>query len=82
MGIAKGLEEIRQHTSKRTNPFYCAYQALYDSLTPEDQKALDEAWAKGYSVNEVLMVLRKEGYKSSNESIRKHRIGGCKCPKK
>jgi TRAP-type C4-dicarboxylate transport system substrate-binding protein len=61
---------------------YCAYKAMYDSLKPEDQKALDEAWAKGYSANVILNALRSEGIKSSNEAIRRHRMGACKCPKK
>jgi hypothetical protein len=59
----------------------CAYQTMYDALSPTDRKALDEAWAKGYSSNVILMALRSEGIKSSNESIRRHRIGACKCPK-
>ena len=61
---------------------YCAYKTMYDSLKPEDQKALDEAWAKGYSANVILNALRSEGIKSSNEAIRRHRMGACKCPKK
>jgi hypothetical protein len=60
---------------------YCAYQVMYDSLKPEDRKALDEAWAKGFSANVVLMALRAEGIRSSNEAIRRHRIGACPCPK-
>ena len=60
---------------------YCAYRIMYDSLSPADRKALDEAWAKGYSANVILMALRAEGIKSSNESIRRHKIGACKCPK-
>ena len=60
---------------------YCAYKVMYDSLNPTDRKALAEAWAKGYSANVVLMALRAEGIKSSNEAIRRHRIGACPCPK-
>lgn len=60
---------------------HCSYQFMYDSLSVADRKALDEAWAKGYSANMVLMALRSEGIKSSNESIRSHRIGACKCAK-
>ena len=59
----------------------CAYKVMYDSLSPTDRKALDEAWAKGFSANVVLMALRAEGIKSSNEAIRRHRIGACKCLK-
>jgi hypothetical protein len=46
------------------------------------KKALDEAWAKGYSANIVLAALRQEGIKSSNEAIRMHKQGLCKCEKK
>ena len=60
---------------------YCAYQEMYNSLSKTDRKALDEAWVKGYSANVILMALRAEGFKSSNEAIRRHRIGACKCPK-
>jgi hypothetical protein len=60
---------------------YCAYQTMYEALSPTDRKALDEAWAKGYSANVILMALRSEGIKSSNESIRRHKMGACKCPK-
>jgi hypothetical protein len=61
---------------------FCAYKEMYNSLSSEDKKALDEAWAKGFSANVVLMALRAEGIKSSNEAIRRHRIGACTCQKK
>jgi hypothetical protein len=61
---------------------FCAYKEMYDALSPADKKALDEAWEKGFSANVVLMALRAEGIKSSNEAIRRHRIGACACPKK
>jgi len=59
---------------------YCAYQVMYEALSTADREALDEAWAKGYSANVILMALRSEGIKSSNESIRRHKMGACKCP--
>ena len=79
MGLAENLAEIEAKKKKKIG---CAYMAMYTALTPADQKALDDAWAKGYSANEVMMALRKEGIKSSNEAVRRHRIGVCKCPKK
>jgi len=80
MGLA---DRIAESAAKRTKPdTYCAYQIMYDNLTPENKKALDDAWAKGYSANIVIMALRAEGIKSSNESIRAHRNGMCRCPKK
>lgn len=78
MALAKTLQEIGE--SKRKNN--CHYMKMYDALSPEDRKALDEAWAKKYSANEILMALRAEGIKSSNEAIRKHRIGACGCLEK
>ena len=78
MALADKLNELAPSLKEN----YCAYQAMYDALKPEDQKALDEAWAKGYSANVVLSALRAEGIRSSNEAIRRHKQGACKCPKK
>ena len=76
-------DRLTESASKRQKPDnYCAYQTMYEGLTADNRKALDEAWAKGYSANIVLMALRAEGIKSSHESIRAHKNGMCKCPKK
>jgi hypothetical protein len=80
MGIANRLDELK--IARQKPETFCAYQSLYDTLPKEDQKALDDAWAKGLSANVVLSALRSEGIKSSNESIRAHRSGVCKCLKK
>ena len=80
MTLADRLKATETHT--RRTSIYCAYVVMYNCLTPSDQKALDEAWEKGYSNHTVLTALRSEGIKSSNESIRAHRNGLCKCPKK
>jgi hypothetical protein len=77
MGLADRLEKF-DPILKDT---YCAYQAMYEALKPEDRQALDAAWQKGYSANVVLNALRAEGIKSSNEAIRRHRQGACKCPR-
>lgn len=79
MGLKETLGEI---TEQKKNRFGCAYMSMYNKLKPADQKALDEAWAKGYSSNEILMALRQEGISSSNEAIRRHKLGACLCPKK
>jgi hypothetical protein len=71
-----------QLASMEKNLNNCAYAKMYDALSSADKKALDEAWLKGFSQNVVLMALRAEGIKSSNEAIRRHRIGACACPKK
>lgn len=80
MALADKLQELQKAQKRQLN--ICAYQAMYDSLTPENRKALDEAWSKGLSVNLILAALRSEGIKSSNESIRRHFKGLCACPKK
>lgn len=79
MGLADKLEEAKKR-NKSSN--WCPYQDMYDNLTPENKQALDDAWAKGLSANVVLSALRSEGIKSSNEAIRAHKSGVCKCLKK
>ena len=76
-------DRLKNMADNRIRPdTYCPYQTMYDALNPLDKEALDNAWAKGYSQNIVLLALRAEGIKSSNEAIRAHRNGLCKCPKK
>ena len=60
-------DRLAENVAKRMRPEgFCAYQVMYNSLSKENKKALDDAWAKGYSYNLVLMALRAEGIKSSN----------------
>jgi hypothetical protein len=80
MGLADKINE-QVAARKRMRVGFCAYQTLYDSLSKEDQKAIDDAWEKGYSVNIILSALRSDGHKSSNESLRAHKNGTCKCQK-
>ena len=80
MVIENRINELK--ISRQKPETFCAYQSLYDTLSKEDQKALDDAWAKGYSINLILTAIRSEGYKSSNESLRAHKNGACRCTKK
>ena len=80
MALADKLQELQNAQKRKTD--LCPYQTMYNSLTVENQKALDEAWAKGLSANLILSALRSEGIKSSNESMRRHFKGLCACPKK
>lgn len=59
----------------------CAYMTLYNSLSKEDRKAIDEAWEKNIPMNLIVRALRQEGHKTSNDSIRAHKKGDCRCPK-
>ena len=79
MGLADKLEEANKNNKPKN---WCPYKYMYDNLTTENQKALDEAWVRGLSANVILSALRSEGIKSSNEAIRAHRNGVCKCLKK
>jgi len=79
MGIADKLDQLAVN---RKNTEVCAYQTLYDSLPKADQIALDEAWAKNYSINIILTAIRSEGHKTSNETLRSHKNKVCKCHQK
>jgi hypothetical protein len=80
MGLADKINE-QVAARKRMRVGFCAYQTLYESVSKEDQKAIDDAWEKGYSINIILSALRSDGHKSSNESLRAHKNGTCKCQK-
>jgi hypothetical protein len=79
MSLEKAIEEL----ASKQKPYskYCSWQMTINTLTDKDKKALEEAWAKGYSANIIVKALRAEGHKATAESIRAHRRGVCKCPK-
>jgi hypothetical protein len=77
MGLSETIKGITK--TMRTG---CAYMALYQSLNKEDQKALDDAWARGVPTSLIVKALRQEGHKTSTDSVRAHRKGECKCPKR
>ncbi len=77
------LEKVLEELAAKQKPYsqYCAWQMTINSLSDKDKKALDDAWAKGYSANIIVKALRAEGHKTTAETIRAHRRGMCKCPK-
>ena len=79
MSLEKAIEELASQQKPYSK--YCAWQMTINSLSEKDKKALDEAWAKGYSANIIVKALRAEGYKATAETIRAHKRGMCKCPK-
>lgn len=81
MGLADSLKKLGETRIRQSNEI-CAYQLLLNSMTKDDQKALEMAWEKGYPVAEVITILRREGHKTSSTSVNAHRKGICKCPKK
>jgi hypothetical protein len=74
-------EIISKRVAGRLLSNQCAYKLLFDSLSKEDQKTLDEAWEKNYPVNLIVQALRSEGHKCSSDTIRLHRNGSCRCSK-
>ena len=81
MALDKAIESILASRKVNNGLAICAYQALYEKLSAEDQKTLDNAWAKNYPVNLLVQALRADGHKCSADTIRTHRNGTCKCPK-
>jgi hypothetical protein len=81
MALNDKFSEILSKRSVRRGSPNCAYFDLYQSLSKEDQKALDEAWVKNYPTNLIVQALRADGHKCSSDTIRLHRNGTCRCPK-
>jgi hypothetical protein len=79
MALGHTLQELMEN-SKKTS-LYCTYQTLYNSLSPEDKKALDAAWKVNMPISLIVRALRQEGHKMSNDTVRLHSKGQCKCPK-
>lgn len=81
MALDKAIQSILESRKVNHGLAICAYQALYNSLNEQDQKTLDDAWAKNYPVNLLIQALRADGHKCSADTIRTHRNGTCRCPK-
>jgi hypothetical protein len=81
MALNNAFQEIINKRTASRFAGVCSYQTMYDSLSKEDQKTLDEAWEKNYPVNLIVQALRSEGHKCSSDTIRIHRNGTCRCPK-
>ena len=78
MALGETLEAMANRARRSTG---CAYMALYNTLSKEDQKAVDKAWERGIPLSLIVKALRLEGHKTSQDSLRAHRRGECKCPK-
>jgi len=74
-------DEIEALAKERNHRGGCAWKALCDKLPPEDLKALEAAINKGISTKILVTALRREGYKTSNDSYVNHKRGNCSCAK-
>jgi hypothetical protein len=81
MALNNAFQEIINKRTASRFAGVCVYQTMYDLLSKEDQKTLDEAWEKNYPVNLIVQALRSEGHKCSSDTIRIHRNGTCRCSK-
>ncbi len=79
MALSDQIENLIKTRTK--SPTHCAYTVFYNSLSKEDQKALDNAWANNYPVSVVVRAIRADGHKTSSDAVRAHRSGTCRCPK-
>ena len=80
MTLSETLETYAKARVRMASEF-CAFQELYNRMSPEDQKALDKAMEKNYPTNLIIKALRAEGHKTSSDALRAHTKGQCRCPK-
>ncbi len=78
MALGEKLDAMANRSRKSNG---CPYRALYETLSKEDQKALDKAWERQIPVSLIVKALRQEGHKTSSDSLRAHKKGECKCPR-
>ena len=52
-----------------------------DILSKEDRATLQDAIKAGVATHTLVLALRQEGYKTSDNNFNLHRQGNCKCPK-
>ena len=81
MALENAFTEILSKRTTHRMSTICSYQVMYNALNKEDQKTLDDAWAKNYPVNLIVQALRSDGHKCSADTIRTHKNGTCRCPK-
>ena len=81
MALENTFETIIASRKRFSMSPYCAFIMLYNTLSKQDQKSLDDAMAKNYPVNIIIQALRTDGHKCSADTLRLHRDGTCKCPK-
>jgi hypothetical protein len=82
MALENAFDEILSKRNIRRVGGVCTYQEMYDKMTDNDRKTLDKAWEQGYPVSLIVQALRADGHKCSADTIRLHRSGTCRCPKK
>jgi hypothetical protein len=81
MALENAINQILAKRTSNRSSVYCAYQVMYEGLSKEDKKTLDNAWIKNFPVNLIVQALRADGKKCSADTIRTHKDGTCRCPK-
>jgi hypothetical protein len=73
-------DAIKEHTNNK-NDSVCAVGILIESLSETDKVTLVNAINNGVPTHSLVLALRQEGYRSSDNSFNTHRQGKCKCAK-
>jgi hypothetical protein len=69
---------IAQHLYK--GDVYCNTGSVINKLPKEDKEVLLKALADGVPTHTLVLALRQEGYRTSDNTFATHRAGKCKCP--
>ena len=75
MGLAEAIES---HKSRSAD--VCAVGLLLSKLSESDSAAFLTAVEKGVPTHSIVLALRQEGYKMSDNTLNTHRQEKCKCP--
>jgi hypothetical protein len=70
-------DAIKKHSFSKPN--VCAVGLLIQTMPEADRTTFLDHLEKGYPTNPLVMALRDEGYKASDNTLNAHRQGKCKC---
>ena len=73
MGLAESLIELA------ATPKLCVLGKILTKLNPEDREALIGALDSNITYRTIELALRKEGHKTSTNTILEHRRKECAC---
>jgi hypothetical protein len=70
-------DSIKKHAAKKADA--CTVALLIETMPEADRKVFTEHLKNGFPTNPLVMALREEGYKMSDNTLNAHRQGKCKC---
>lgn len=60
----------------------CSWQVLMNNLSEKDCAAIEKALERKIPYSIIVKALRTEGHNTSNDSMRAHQKGTCRCQRK